>query len=464
MWLLLFMITGWCVLAYIMGRPKQSLFIVTILATGFFQLLPIGWFWSPFLLVKPYDYAYVAMGLILIFNLGRLGQIVARERVAKFAVFYLVFLVLVLLVSVFIFSYPKGKTIQSARVFFWPVFLLFFMLIDRAVLERFIKALYPIVTVLALVYLSQPFHGKAIINPSSEYFNPYLGSTDVKRYLSTPDFLIFFLLLTYVRFFSCKELSVGARFKQIIVFFLLVSVQVVSFTRSAIMGTGIAILYVSKRVVNSLFLTLFLACMAGGLAIAYTTSSLVEERVNESLKDISATLNGSYESLRAQKDGNLSFRMAHLHERLTYIANDIRRWPVGIGFVHEDSAVAQNLGFRIGLKNFFTGRAIQVDTGDIAWSVVVIKTGLLGLALLIVFLLMTFFSVGAKADPYAVVYRGGLAYFVVTSFFSNSLVSPNQMLPLMLFLAIALANKLPASVESPRRVGSGAQARKLAVT
>ena len=111
---------------------------------------------------------------------------------------------------------------------------------------------------------------------------------------------------------------------------------------------------------------------------------------------------------------------------------------MGVGFIHEDSAVAQNLGFKIGLTNLLTGRAVQVDTGDNAWSVVIIKTGLLGTGLLVAFLIQSFIAVGGRNEKYAMVCRSGLIYFLVSSFFSSNFVMPNFMVPLMLFLAIAL--------------------------
>lgn len=438
MWILIFLVTGWSVLAFITNHQRQSLLIIIFLATGGFQILPVHWFWSPLLLVKPYDYAYVAMGAIFLLRTKELGEIIARERMAKFAAIYLGFLLLILAASVAALSHPPVQSIQSARVFFWPAFLLLFLLIERPVLERFVRTLFPIVIVLSLLYLLQPVTGKTIINPSGEYFNPYVGSTDVKRYLSTPDFLIFFLLLAYHRICTYQGKSLWARIGLWVAFILFSSVQMVSFTRSAIIGTGMALLYLSKRLVNSVLLVFFLCAVAVAAAVAYSTSSLVEDRVDESLKDITSTVQGDYQDFRPGKDGNLSFRIAHFSERLTYVVEDVKRWPIGVGFIHEDSARAQNLGFKIGLKNIFTGRVVQVDTGDIAWSVVVIKTGLGGLLMLIVFFILAFRATGDASAPYAVVFRGGLVYFLITSFFSSNLVTPNYMLPLMLFLAMAL--------------------------
>ena len=130
---------------------------------------------------------------------------------------------------------------------------------------------------------------------------------------------------------------------------------------------------------NTVLLAFFLATVSAGFAVAYSTSSLIENRVDESMKDIASTLRDDYEDFRAGKDRNLSYRIAHIHGRLSYVAKNVERWPMGVGFIHENSAVAQNLG----LKYILTGRAVQVDTGDILWSVTIIKTGLLGLGLLL---------------------------------------------------------------------------------
>jgi di/tricarboxylate transporter len=184
---------------------------------------------------------------------------------------------------------------------------------------------------------------------------------------------------------------------------------------------------------------------------------MVENRVDDSIKDISDMFDGRFLSRNAAKDGNLSFRIAHVNERLSYVLASASRWPMGAGFIHEESVAAQNMGFLVGVLSPFTGRVIQVDTGDIAWSVVIIKTGLGGLALLLAFLVASFRAVGGTDNAYAVIFRGGLIYYLVTSFFSNNFVSPNIMLPLMLFLALALrAQAAPAEERQPAARGQTA--------
>jgi hypothetical protein len=438
MWIIWFVATFFSVIAFNTKHQRLSLLIITFLATSGFQLLSIGWFWSPLILSKPYDYSYLAMLLIFLLNINDVARVISSQRVAMVATIYLSFVLLVLVVSIVVFSYTPVQSFQSARVFMWPLFLLLFLITDRMALERFVTTLLPIVIVTSLLYLLQPLTGKNIINPDSFYFNPYVGATDMKRYLSTPDFLIFFLLLLYYRLCAVNEMALGVRLGRWLGFSLLLSVQMVSFTRSAIIGTSFTLIYLSKRLLNSILVVMFLVSLVGVMAVAYATSSVIENRVNESLKDIGSSFDGDFLNWRAGTDGNLSFRLAHLNERLVYVFDDIKRWPMGIGFIHEESAVAQNLGFKIGLKNPFTGRAVQVDTGDVAWSVVVIKTGFLGMGLMLLFLLGSYLTVGPSSSQYAVVYRGGLIYFLITSFFSTNFVTPNYMVPLMLFLALAI--------------------------
>lgn len=452
MWILLLLITCWGTLAFVTNHQRQSLLIVTFLGTGGFQLLPIHWFWSPLLLVKPYDYAYVAMGAIFLLRAKELRLVLAGEPIARLAVVYMGFLSIILVASIGALSYSPIQSVQSARVFFWPAFLLLFLLVDRTALDRFMKLLFPIVLILSVLYLLQPITGKTIINPSGEYYNPYIGATDMKRYLSTPDFLIFFLLYAYHRICAYEGKSLWTRLVQWLAFLVFSSVQLVSLTRSAILGTGAALLYMSKRLVNPVLVLFVMSAATIGLAVAYSASTTVEHRIDDSLKDISATLDGRFLGRDAAKDGNLSFRVAHINERLTYVLDSVKRWPIGIGFIHEDSAAAQNLGFKHGLPNPFTGRVVQVDTGDNAWSVLIIKTGLVGLGLLLVFLVSSFRAAGNGRDAYAVTYRGALFYFVITSFFSSNFISPNVMLPLMLFLAMAVRSS-ESVVPVSRRTG-----------
>lgn len=444
MWILFLVAIIGSVIAFNTNHQRGSLLIITFLATGGFQLLPTGWFWSPLAISKPYDYAYVAMFMIFLLNASAVARTIGTQRMATLATVYLIFLLLALLGSIAVFSYPPVQAFQAARVFVWPLFLLLFLITERLALERFVATLVRVVVVTSILYLLQPLTGKTIINPDSYYFNPYLGTTDMKRFLSTPDFLIFFLMLFYHKLCTGTEKTLGVILGRWIGFALLVSVQFVSFTRSAILGTGLTLVYLSKRLLNSVFVAMVLLSVTGAMAVAYSTSSLVQNRVDESLKDVTSTIAGDYLTWRAGTDGNLSYRLAHLNERLTYVFSDIKRWPMGIGFIHEDSAAAQNLGFKIGLINPFTGRAVQVDTGDIAWSVVVIKTGFFGLGLMLFFVLGSYFAVGASNHRYVIVYRGGLLYFLITSFFSTNFVMPNYMLPLMLFLALALrVNEAP---------------------
>lgn len=453
MWILFLLLTFISAITFNTKYQRTSLLIITFLATSGFQLFSTGWFRSPLLLSKPYDYAYVAIIIIFLTRTRDLYRVIATIRVATIATLYLGFIVLVLIASVAVYSYPFTQSFQSARVFMGPIFLLFFLLAERATLEKYVRALVWIVIFTSFLYLLQPITGKNIINPDSEFFNPYLGATDTKRFLATPDFLIFFILLFFYDISKNQKASLGLRLGRWIALILLLSVQVASFTRSALMATGVALMYVGKRILNPILVIMFMVTVLGAGAVTYATSSVVKDRIDESLKDVASSLDGNYLNYRPGTDGNLSFRLAHFNERWSYVIADVARWPMGIAFIHEDSAAAQNLAFKIGVKNLYTGRVVQVDTGDIAWSVVVIKTGLLGLGFMLLLLASSFFAVGPADNKYAVVYRGGLVYFLITSFFSINLTMPAVVLQLMLFLALAIKERQTLTSETtlPKR-------------
>lgn len=452
MWILLLLATFVSIIAFNTKHQRLALLIITFLGTSAFQLLSVRWFASPVILSKPYDYAYLAILGILLLNINKVVKLISTDRVALITTAYLVFIVFVLVISIAVLSYSPVQAFQSARVFVWPVFFLVFMITEKMALERFARTLVPIVIFLSILYLLQPLTGTNIINPDSFYFNPYLGSTDLKRYLATPDFLIFFVMWLYFDLCKSSDKKISTFFMRALGLALLTAVQIVSFTRSAITGTGLVLVYLSKRILNSVLVIFFMLSVLVLGAIAYSSSTTVETRVDDSWKDITTSLSGDYLNFRPGTDGNLSFRLAHLNERVVYVASDIKLWPLGVGFIHEESDTAQNLGFKIGLKNIFTGRAVQVDTGDIAWSVIVIKTGFLGLAILLALLLVSYFSVSSGPEKYAVIYRGGLLYYFLTSFFSINFVMPSYMIPLMLFLALAInENKALAPITTFKR-------------
>ena len=80
-----------------------------------------------------------------------------------------------------------------------------------------------------------------------------------------------------------------------------------------------------------------------------------------------------------ETSGNFSYRILHSMERLRYITASPDTAIRGIGYVSETNYTHET--FTLGVYNDEKGRVDQLDNGDILWSNVFVRVGLLGLAL-----------------------------------------------------------------------------------
>lgn len=82
---------------------------------------------------------------------------------------------------------------------------------------------------------------------------------------------------------------------------------------------------------------------------------------------------------------NFSYRIAHAYERLLYVINGgFYEWFHGVGFIHE-SHYRKNT-FMVGLTDDY-GNVIQLDTGDMAWSIMFVRLGIIGTCIFISFII-----------------------------------------------------------------------------
>lgn len=77
-----------------------------------------------------------------------------------------------------------------------------------------------------------------------------------------------------------------------------------------------------------------------------------------------------------QSSGNFSYRILHAKERLDYITKNTVTAVRGIGYVSE--ANYHHKTFKFGCYNRERNRVDQLDNGDIMWSNIFVRVGLLG--------------------------------------------------------------------------------------
>ena len=432
---------------FLSRREAIGLLFIMALATSGFQIIPSEWFKSPIFFAKPYDYAYLSTAIILTFRVNRITEILRVFSIARDAVLYCLLIGLISLVSLLLFSYNVVQVVQSARLFIWPIFLILFLCADYSSLRRVSEILFPIVLITSLLYIQQLFTGLVVFSVSGDEAPRYLEGSNLLRFLATPDFLIFFLLMASS---NIQRGRLPAYTGSLGNWFMLIAtlvVQFASFTRSALVATVLALSHILLGGKSRVLATFASISLFAVVAIVISLNPTMAQRFGDGVEDITSTLEGGFIVNDGRFDGNLAFRIGHLHERASYILEDPARWPIGIGMIHEESEAAANLGFRVGLLSVERGGVVQVDTGDIAWSILIVKTGVIGVIALLYFLYRSYRYAGSINSSESAVFQGACLYFIITSIFGNSFASPSLMMQLMFFLALALRSKYEINLD-----------------
>jgi hypothetical protein len=136
------------------------------------------------------------------------------------------------------------------------------------------------------------------------------------------------------------------------------------------------------------------------------------------------------------KESTFSFRIAHFLERNQYILDHPKAMLMGAGLMTEDSKTTGSMfDFDIGLVEELSGSTVQLDTGDISYSFLILRFGYLGAILnlaLFIYLMVYFYK--NRENKYGFF---GFLFFVLTfvvSFFASNFSYPMTfLLPLITY-------------------------------
>jgi hypothetical protein len=106
-------------------------------------------------------------------------------------------------------------------------------------------------------------------------------------------------------------------------------------------------------------------------AVVFTVFPVFHQRFDETVQQ-----SGIIFSDEHNKEGNFSYRIEHFAERFEYVTENPVRAIRGLGYVQERN-FHQNI-FKLGQESHL-GEKAQLDTGDIAWSILIIRLGIAGI-------------------------------------------------------------------------------------
>ncbi len=313
-------------------------------------------------------------GLILfvfmsIYLLWRNKFLIKRNKLTFYVGIFYVFLFISFLIDLVFNHINIISIIKTSRhwIFLSSVWLFYY--IPRQETEKLIRYLLNITFVISILLLLDFFTGWGILKQIN--LQQTASGLVSKRGAIPSTFTVFFILLLFSNY-----LKLNTR-KKYIYLFVLSAVLMVSMIRSWLIATliGIFIIYIYNNAKinknNALSIVFILTILVGGII----SNSFIKTRFLEGFSEIQNF------NLEGEVEGTFSYRIFHTIERLEYITSDIQYALFGIGNVTEENA---KTNFQFGIRDQY-GRVAQLDTADIAWSILFIRLGILGTILYLFF-------------------------------------------------------------------------------
>ena len=408
---------------YNKGRYAWPLFILTFFASNAF-IVNIG---EP--VIK-----YTDFGLLLLFGCSILGSLrdpsfftIRKYTGAKISLFFLVFFILEFLYA-YLFNIDRvGNIVAVLRGYLYALSYFVFRKMSISELQKAIYLIFKAVVFSCIVYVIQFFTHLPLTTTfvSSAYSGGY-------RMQITPPFidLIFLMLLLY----SKKNKWI------LLCIILIFLVQLLSQNRTPLIGWFLEIglfVVVSKNTKHK-FTIIFVAL----LAFPFVNSLLSSRSENEHSTSLSSTLfylkSRDYYGLSGEN--TFMFRIALIAERADYLIENPNLFLQGVGAMHEDTA-QKKFDFSVGTGGYDEIKRCnviaQLDSIDVVWGPLLIRYGFLGLALfltIVIWIIWVFYK--KRSNPNMML--GFLTYIsaLAQSFSSGGLFSLLGVLTMMGFLII----------------------------
>jgi len=421
------------VFLYIRGFKISALLLFFFFATSGFNLIPEEITKFAFI-SKGSDYAFlILVGIVFIESLYNKGYF-KRDNFTNYLIVFALFLVICIFYSKFVVKLGWGDILRTVRYqFFWIAYFLF-RSFPKETLEKLLKYLFFVAVFTAFLFLLQIVIDKNILVKTGVGYARLFG-IKIPRYYNQPDLLFFFTFMAlyhnplkgipkYVTMFILTAALLGAFHRSLIGCFLI----------SVIIGYALGLPYLKRIYFTTIssILLLFVVIFMGNMFMHSKT-----------YLDIQAVVTGNIDAAEFDMNelGNatFTFRILHLLERNQYLLEHPKAMVLGAGLIPENSKLTDKMfDFKIGLVEELTGATAQLDTGDISYSVLLLRLGYLGtfLYLLLLFYLMAFFY-KKRNDRYALF---SFLYLILSfgdSFFSANLLNPvTFLLPLISYQII----------------------------
>jgi hypothetical protein len=407
------------VVLYILNYKVPAMLIFFFYLTSGFNLVPeevtkVAFF------SKGMDYALIAMVGIIAVDAVFLKDFLKPDKQLALIALFFVFLTLCIIYNRMVIGVGVSEIIRTVRYnAFWMMYLIF-RCMSREQLERVMKYLFLITIVCSVIYIMQIPLDKSILNEAMVSKGSFFG-IELTRFYNQPEMLAFFVFISLYN----NPLKGIARIVSILI---LIAALLLAMHRSVM---GFFIITVAVGIVLKLpklqrIKVVSVACIVMLFAISFVGYKFVRSRTFTDLKTVVTGEVAAMDmdlNINELQESTFTFRIAHLLERNQYLLDNPRCMIFGAGLMTEDSRLTYSLfNFDIGLVEELTGMTTQLDTGDISWSVLLLRYGYVGTLInLLLFIMLTVSCYRWRHNPCAFAAFLFLIYSFGVSFFSNSM-------------------------------------------
>jgi O-antigen ligase len=432
--MIFFLILFIAVFLYLIGKYFSSLLLFFFFLSNGFQIIPLDLFQTPIDINKPIDFALLYVLILFPYAIFKVPKTVLKGRIAKSIFLFLGFVLVCVFVNGFLWDISWDEIIRTSRYFFIILSYFLFVKLPVHTINKIFRVLFVIILMQSVLFILQILLGRVLLTG-------YIGELVYMEEIGFKRFRNLIPLLPYFVFYALFK-NPYKRAKKSISICLTILGLLLSMFRGMVISLSLTALFGSylysgrKGIVKTIVIALI--CL-----MPFTGILLARFETSNTINDVKLVLSGSdvYKNYsvsdNATRDATLLFRFAHFHERLLYVLEKPSSMLFGVGLMTEDSQTTQKLNFQIGLKNNYG--ITQLDTGDIAWSSLIVRFGIVGTIVYLIFFyaLLSFFWKRRKTKEYlhSLLY---LFYLLLTSIITTDLVNVWIFAP-MIFLNIIQA-------------------------
>ena len=425
---------------YIWDYKIPALLIFFFFMTSGFNLIPedmmVNHFFS-----KGMDYAILIIAGIVIIDSLCIKNYLNPDKLLWMILIFYAFLTVCIIYNRFVLDISWKEIIRTTRYnVLWIAYLVFRNLPKERLLFL-LKCLFLTTVGCAVLFLLQIVLNERILNEAMKVYVVLFG-VKIPRFYNQPDMLqIFTFMAIYFNPYKGKI--------KIITTVILVIALLGAFHRSLLMAFILAVSmgYIIRLPFIKRVVSLTAVAIIGFGFIVFWGYKFANSRT---IRDIAIVASGNVAALDIKnidieelQKSTFTFRIAHLLERNQYLLDHPKARLLGAGLMTEDSRLTDLMfDFKVGLAEEILGRTVQLDTGDISYSVLIMRYGYLGTVIVLslyIFLMVYFYK--NRKDPVGLFSFVYLIVVMVGSFASSILIQPISFLCPLITYNVVQKNK-----------------------